>query len=118
MSEVGKPVLYMVSDAGRRITIKTVPILHQTEKIVHLAEGVFLPGNLVAKKILVKGIDPIPQSEEEAVRVYIAAMRRVHADLEREQETILEQIAQAGQILKGTPAESGPTPSPASEAGA
>ena len=99
MPENGNDVLYMVSDAGRRISIKTIPILHQTEKIVHLAEGVFLPGNLVAKKILVKGIDPIPKSEEEAVRLYITAMRRVHADLEREQETILEQIGQAEQIL-------------------
>ncbi|SDT86488.1 hypothetical protein SAMN05444156_0196 [Verrucomicrobium sp. GAS474] len=103
MPDGGNQVLYMVSDAGRRITIKTIPILHQTEKIVHMAEGVFLPGNLVAKKILVKGIDPIPRSEEEAVRVYIAAMKRVHADLEREQENILEQIAQAEEILKGIP---------------
>jgi hypothetical protein len=99
MPEDGKDVLYMVSDAGRRITIKAIPILHQTEKIVHLPEGVFLPGNLVAKKILVKGIDPIPKTEEEAVRLYITAMRRVHADLEREQETILEQISQAERIL-------------------
>jgi hypothetical protein len=108
MPDGGNEILYMVSDAGRRITIKTIPILHQTEKIVHLAEGVFLPGNLVAKKILVKGIDPIPQTEEEAVRVYIAAMRRVHADLEREQETILEQIAQAEQILTSAQPQSSP----------
>ncbi len=103
MAEGGTDLLYMVSDAGRRISIKTIPILHQTEKIIHLSEGVFLPGSLVAKKILVKGVDPIPKSAEEALRVYITAMHRVHDDLEREQNVILGQISQAQQLLAGEP---------------
>jgi hypothetical protein len=87
--------IYAVSDAGRRLVIKSALIRRESERAIYLERPLLFPHLFRSKRLLIKGVDAISRNRTEALQAYREALRMRREEIEQETKEIDQRLTEA-----------------------
>jgi hypothetical protein len=90
--EIGEQRVHVVQDAGREFLFKSSRIQRESETAIYLETALQPPNGYYRKRLLIKGIDLIPRSEDEALRIYLEQLRVRLEELEQTRDNLRRQL--------------------------